>query len=298
MEDDLDRFIAQGSASGWGERTIANYRILLEPLIAHLRRRGCRRFADATAGDLDAYCADQAAHGVARSTRIRSVGLLRRFFRWLQERGRIVANPAKGLPAPHDGEEDLPAPPLSEAEVAALLDGMPRSTAYELRDACLLELLYGCGLRISEAVGLDLDDLDLRRRTVLIRASKHDQTRLVPLPKTALAAVKAYLTLRRTLLRGPDTGALLLTQYGRRIKRGSVYGLFNRLNEERGPDTRRLHPHLLRHSVAVHLLRGGADVRYIQQFLGHASLDTTKIYLRLAPGQLRIDYDKAMPWIV
>ena len=150
---------------------------------------------------------------------------------------------------------------------------------------------------VMQFIGLDLDDVDLRRRTVLIRESKHDQTRLVPLPKTAAGAVKGYLALRRTLLSGPDTGALFLTKWGGRLKRRSVYNLFNRMNEERGPDARRLHPHLLRHSVAVHLLRGGADVRYIQQFLGHASLDTTKIYLRLVPGQLREDYDAAMPWM-
>lgn len=297
LHEDLDRFIAQGQAMGWAEATVLNYRHLLGGLIGHLLRRGCRRFADVTPDDLDAYCADQARQEVAQSTRMRSAGLLRRFFVWLQDRGRIITNPAKGLPVPFDGEEDLPDPPLSEADVAALLDGLPRTTVCELRDACLLELLYGCGLRISEVVALDCDDLDLGRRTVLIRESKHDQTRLVPLPKTAAAAVKTYRTLRRTLLSGPDTGALFLAQRGSRLTPSSVYHLFEHLNAERGPNARHLHPHLFRHSVAVHLLRGGADVRYIQQFLGHASLDTTKIYLRLVPGQLREDYDAAMPWM-
>jgi len=102
---------------------------------------------------------------------------------------------------------------------------------------------------------------------------------------------------RRTLLKGPDHGALLISQYGRRMAQPSVYGFFDDLNRQRGPDARHLHPHLFRHSIAVHRLRGGADIRYIQAFLGHASLDTTKIYLRLVPGRLKEDYDRAMPEI-
>ena len=167
----------------------------------------------------------------------------------------------------------------------------------DLRNACLLELLYGCALRISEALALNLADVDLARRVVVIRASKHDQDRVVPLMGTAEAATQDYLAIRRTLLKGPDTGALFLSQYGKRLVVASVYGLFADLNTRRGPDARHLHPHLFRHSIAVHLLRGGADVRHIQHFLGHASLDTTKVYLRLVPGRLKDDYEKAMPEI-
>jgi site-specific recombinase XerD len=123
---------------------------------------------------------------------------------------------------------------------------------------------------------------------------------------TALAAVQDYLAVRWTIRKGPDHGALFLTQYGKRLVRGGVYTLFEGLDRQRGPNARRLPPHLLRHSIAVHLLRAGAGVRYIQQLLGHGrghpahpavpqDLETTKVYLRLVPGQLREDYDKAMP---
>ena len=181
--------------------------------------------------------------------------------------------------------------------MAGIIDGLPRASVYDLRAVCLLELLYGCGLRISEALNLDLDDLDLHRRTVLIRESKHDQTRLVPLPRTAKSSLQAYLSLRKALVIGPDRGALFLTQQGRRWAIGSIYVIFRRLNDQGLCAGRTLHPHIFRHSIAVHLLRRGADIRYIQQFLGHASLDTTKIYLRLVPGHLKEDYEAAMPEI-
>lgn len=297
MQDEIERFLAQGHATGWKQATLDNYRYILAGMVTFLAQRGCRRFADVTRPDMEAYMAHLAAEGVAKSSRLRAATLTRRFFDQLQDQGTIVGNPAKGMPVPDDGEEDLPEPPLSEEEVAGIIDGLPRASVYDLRAVCLLELLYGCGLRISEAINLDLDDLDLHRRTVLIRESKHDQTRLVPLPKTAKAALQAYLSLRKTLVVGPDRGAVFLTQQGRRWAMGSVYGFFKMLNWKGVCPGRSLHPHIFRHSIAVHLLRRGADIRYIQQFLGHASLDTTKIYLRLVPGHLKDDYDGAMPEI-
>ena len=224
-----------------------------------LAQRGCRRFADVTRPDMEAYMAYLGTEAVAKSSRLRSATLTRRFFERLQDQGTIVGNPAKGMPVPDDGEADLPAPPLSEEEVAGIIDGLPRASVYDLRAVCLLELLYGCGLRISEALNLDLDDLELHRRTVLIRESKHDQTRVVPLPKTARTALQTYLTLRKTLVAGPDRGAVFLTQQGKRWAMGSVYGFFKMLHWKGVSPGRRLHPHIFRHSIAVHLLRRGAD---------------------------------------
>jgi site-specific recombinase XerD len=109
--------------------------------------------------------------------------------------------------------------------------------------------------------------------------------------------IEAYRAVRRTLRKGPDHGALFLTQYGKRLVRGGAYALFEGLDRQRGTDVRHLKPHLFRHSIAGHHVRAGADVRYIQQFLGHGSLDTTRIHLRLVPGRLKEDYDRAMPEI-
>jgi len=295
--DDIEAFLRNGNASGWRERTVANYRHRLGILARTLRQRGCRRIADITHDDLRAVMAKAEEDDFAVSSRIQLSVIIKQLFAWLQDQGRILRNPALGLPAPDDGEQPLPDPPLSEGEVQALFAALPRRTVYDLRNACLLELLYGCALRIAEAVDLTCDDIDLSARTVRIRDGKGGQDRLLPLMTTAGAAVKDYLAVRRTLLKGPDQGALFLTKYGTAWRRLSVYGFFDRLNEVRGPDARHLYPHLFRHSIAVHLLRGKADVRYIQHFLGHSSLDTTKIYLRLVPGHLKEDYDRAMPEI-
>lgn len=293
----VDRFLTQGQAQGWAAATVSNYRHFLASVVTQLQQQGCARWADVTPADVDACAEHWAASGVANSSRLRGAVVLRRFGRWLQEQGLVLRSPARSLSLPEGGEPDLLSPPLTEAEVAGLLAGLARSSVYDLRNACLLELLYGCGLRIAEALALNLPDLDLRRQTLLIRESKHGQTRLVPLPGAALAAAQDYLALRRTLLKGPDHGALFLTQQGTRWVRAAVYGLFDRLNAQQGPGARHLHPHLFRHSIAVHLLRRGADIRYIQQFLGHSCLDTTKVYLRLVPGHLKEDYDRAMPEI-
>jgi len=292
MRDAINQFLAHAQARGLKDSTMEGYRHLLMPVVSFVAKRGCRRIADVTRDDLLAFQGHLVALGRSQRSRMQTRELLGRCFEWLRDHGRILFNPAKGLPLPDDGEEDLPEPPLSEAEVAAILDSLPRASVIDLRHACLLELLYGCGLRLSEAIGLALSDLDLHRRTVLIRTSKHEQTRLVPLPKTAKAAILTYLSLRQTLVRGPDTGALFLTTQGQRWKQSSAYDLFGVLSRQA---QRRIHAHLFRHSIAVHLLRGGADIRYIQEFLGHADLDTTKIYLRLVPGHLKADYDRAMP---
>lgn len=276
---------------------MSNYRHHLGVAMGFLLRRGCASPADASPADLDALMVHVRAIGRAKKSRVQLAILLKQFFGWLHEHGRVVVDPSLTLGLPDDGEEDLPDPPLSEHEVRSLFEALPHRTVYDLRNACLLELLYGCALRIGEVITLDVADIDLARRVVVLMACKHGQDRVVPLMGTAQAAAQDYLAVRRTLLKGPDHGALLLSQYGTRLKQASIYGFFADLNHQRGPGMRHLHPHLLRHSIAVHLLQHGADVRYIQQFLGHGSLDTTKIYLRLVPGRLKEDYDRAMPEI-
>jgi site-specific recombinase XerD len=297
MQDAIDAYLAQGRVSGWVEATVVVYARELAFMVRVLRRQGCRRVADVTPADLDAVMQAAAEVGFARRSRIHAAVTVRSFFRWLQERGRIASCPAATIPVPDAAEVELPKPPLSEAEVAALFDAMPRGSVIDLRNRCLLELLYGCGLRIAEALALNGDDIDITQRTLHVRRGKGHQQRLLPVMGAALAAVQDYQAVRRSLLRGPDTGALLLNQYGGRLTYESVRSWMWKFNAARGPEARHLHFHLFRHSIAVHLLRGGADIRYIQHFLGHADLDTTKIYLRLVPGRLKEDYEKAMPEI-
>lgn len=297
LDADIAAYLAHGRARGWSDATLRNYSRKLTQLATFCRRRGCERSADVTVDDLDALLQAELDQGTARSSRVQLAILIRHLFQWFQDRGRIAVNPARNIPIPDDGEFDLPAAPLSEAEVHALFAGLPRRNVLDLRNICLLELLYGCGMRRGEVVRLDTDDVDMAQRVVVIRASKGGQSRVVPLMGTAATAARDYLALRRELLRGPDHGAFFLSATGKRFDDGCVAMLFRHLNRDRGPDARPLHAHQFRHAIAVHLVRGGVDIRRVQEFLGHATLDTTKIYLRLVPGHLKADYDRAMPEI-
>lgn len=297
LQEDIDRYVRQRQVEGWSASSAALFRHQLEAMGTFLRGRGCRRVQDVLPADLDAYLQRLKDEGLAHPTRVQIAHAIRRFFRTLQDDGRLVACPSRDLPIPDDGEEALPKPPLSQEEVTAIIDALPRSTEIDLRNRAMLEVLYGCGLRRSELVALHLDDINRHQRTLHVRTSKHGQERLLPILGTALAAVQDWQAVRRLLLQGPDTGALFLSARGRRLTKAGVDGWFRQLNEERGRRKRHLHPHLFRHSIAVHLLQGGADVRYIQQFLGHGDLETTKVYLRLVPGRLKEEYEKAMPEI-
>ncbi len=185
--------------------------------------------------------------------------------------------------------------PLSEEQVRQLLDAVPRSNVIGLRYAAVVEVLYGCGLRRSEAMDLDLDDIERPQRLVHVRDGKDGVERRVPLQAGTLAAIDDYLALRRTLLRGPDLGALFLSERGTKLS-GSTFQRWLQGHAWRTlGEGVRCYPHLLRYSIVVHLLRKGVDVRHLREFLGHADIDTTKLYLRLVPKHLRADYDGAMP---
>lgn len=291
-----ERFLRQGQASGWADTTGYGYRNYLRLPLQVLRQRGCRRVADVTPDDLQACMQHLAGLGQKASSRLQVSILLKQLFRWFQEQGLAIGNPALGLPVPDDDVDALPQPPLTEVQMHALLASLPRESWIDLRNACLIEVLYGCGLRRAEALALDVVDLDLHHHTLHVRCGKGGQARLVPLMSATQAAAQDYLAVRRRLLRGPDHGAFFVSKLtGRRLSLTAVSHLFDAINAARGPDLPHVHPHLLRHSIAVHLLRGGADIRHIQAFLGHAALDTTKIYLRLVPGRLKEDYDEAMP---
>jgi integrase/recombinase XerD len=297
LDLDINAFINHGRNHGWADITVENYQWRLSLLANFLRPRGCKRAPDVTPEDLDAFMQAMNDQGRAKSSRMDLAVLIGCLFRWLQDHGRIISDPSRNLPVPDDGEVDLPEPALSKDEVLALLANMPRDSAVGIRNACLLNLLYWCGLRRGEALRLDLQHVDLTTGTVWVEEGKGGQNRLLPLMRLATIAVKDWLALRRTLVRGPDRGAFFLTTDGKRLTVGSVAALFLQINARRGPELRHLHPHLLRHSVALHAMHGGADIRLIQAFLGHSSINTTKIYLRMVPGRLKIDYDRAMPEI-
>lgn len=294
MREELEAYLSQGTAEGWTPKTLKSYRQRLEMLGAFLQ---WPRVTEIKYADLLRFIQHLRGKGVKPTTYRSTVFTVRRFFSRLSEQGRILSNPARAIEVERRGEPELPEPPLSMAEAAALLDGMPRRHAIDLRNRALLEVLYGCGLRLNEALSLDLKDIDLQSRVLHVRHGKGNKERLLPIGRGALAALKDYLALRRSMLRGPDQGALFLCARNGRWQQKAATYLFSVLGKSSALKGKRLHAHLLRHSAAVHMLQNGADIRHIREFLGHESLDSTKIYLRLVPGRLKEDYEKAFPEI-
>jgi len=292
MQDTVDAYLRYHAASDWRPRTVQHHRYILRRFLAFLAAQGVRRWSSLSPDHCTAFLLSLSAAGLGRTSRDSFAWSLRGLGTWLAQQGRVLRDPTADLVVLEDDELPLPPAPLSEQQVAVIFDAVPRRHVVDLRNRLHLELLYSCALRTAEAVALDVGDLDLEARTLYVRITKGGVPRALPLMPGTLAAAGEYLALRRELLRGPDTGALFLTPRGRRLQPWHMQRLLAGASRSLGF---RVHPHLLRHSIAVHLLRQGADVRHIQQFLGHASLETTKVYLRLVPGQLREDYDEAMP---
>jgi integrase/recombinase XerC len=236
--------------------------------------------------------------GVARSTLARRAAAARGLFRWAHEEGLITADPSVRLATPKRGRT-LPRVASADALHGILEAISHRAAAGDpaaMRDAAVLELLYGAGLRVSELCGLDLDDLDRSRRTVRV-LGKGSKERVVPYGGAAERALDVYLVRARPAFaaRGEGAGAaLFLGSRGKRLGPRSVYDLVSRTL---GPavGSAAVGPHALRHSAATHLLDGGADLRAVQEILGHASLGTTQIYTHVSSERLRETYRLAHP---
>ena len=220
----------------------------------------------------------------------RTVVAVRGLHRFLRVDGGAPSDPAAGVAAPSAGRS-LPKA-LSEDDVARLLEAPAVSTPAGLRDRAALELLYGAGLRISELTGLDVDDVDLVDRMVLVRG-KGDRQRIVPFGTPAGEAIERWLTLGRPSL-APRVPALVLNLRGGRLSRQGLWQVI-RAHADQAGIRAHVTPHTLRHSFATHLLDGGADVRAVQELLGHASVTTTQIYTLVSRGAMRRVYEQAHP---
>jgi integrase/recombinase XerD len=226
----------------------------------------------------------------------RTVVAVRGFHKFCVADGLATADPAAGVRPPAPARRLPKALPL--ADVEAILEAAGSAgTTLALRDRALLEVLYGTGARISEAVGLDVDDVDRVDATVVLRG-KGGKERIVPIGTYALAAVDAYLTRARPELASVGTperaGALFLNARGGRLSRQSAWTVLAKAADRAGV-TRDVSPHTLRHSFATHLLEGGADVRVVQELLGHASVTTTQIYTLVTVDNLREVFAVAHP---
>jgi integrase/recombinase XerC/integrase/recombinase XerD len=186
---------------------------------------------------------------------------------------------------------------LKPTEVSALLDRIPATTPLQLRDRAMFELAYACGLRAEELVSLDVESVDFDGECVRVEG-KGGKTRLVPAGEHCLRALERYLLKSRPALVYGDTPALLLSKSGRRLGTSDVrrrLKAWSRIAAAQVPNLADTHPHALRHSFATHLLQGGADLRAIQELLGHASISTTQVYTRVESRRLRSAYERSHP---
>ena len=259
----------------------AHWSVLEQREPAAVDVRQLRRYA--------AFCGESE---LAPSTVARKLAALRACFRTLREHGLVEQNPAELVAAPKR-PSNLPRV-LRPAELSALIDRIPAGTALESRDRALIELAYGSGLRAEELVSADVESLDLDGEQIRVEG-KGSKTRLVPIGEYARDAIVGYLERSRpALLSDPSETALFLSKSGRRLQSSDVrrrLRLWARAAELPG----RVHPHALRHSFATHLLDGGADLRAIQELLGHEHLSSTQIYTRVESARLRSAYSSSHP---
>ena len=232
------------------------------------------------------------ADGLAPSTLARRAAAVRAYFRHQVLIGAREDNPAAQVALPRRPRR-VPRT-LSPGETERLIDAAAGVTPRALRDRALVELLYGAGLRVSEAVELSRASVDLDARLVRV-VGKGDKERIVPLGRPAAEAVRRYLALGRPHLDRRHRSALFLNARGGALTRAGAFLILRRLAEKAGLEPKRVHPHLLRHSFATHLLEGGADLRSVQEMLGHADLSTTERYTHVSDRRRRETYFRAHP---
>jgi len=237
------------------------------------------------------YLATLAAGNRAKSSTARSLACLRTFFGFLEKRRILASNPAANLRGPRK-ERRLPRV-LAEAEVERLLDAAGGRDSAGRRNRALLETLYAGGLRVSEAVGLDVGDATLDSAVVRVRHGKGSKERLAPIGRPAARAIEAWLEERRKLAPA-GVGALFLNAAGGRLDVRSVRRIVDAAAKAAGLG-RRVSPHTLRHCFATHLLDRGCDLRSVQELLGHEHVTTTQIYTHVSVGRLKQVYDQAHP---
>jgi integrase/recombinase XerD len=287
MDSAVDSFLALSTAR-LAPRTVEAYRRDL----ADVARRLGRGPADASPDELAAYVAQLRADGLAATTIARRIAALRSFYSHLVLLGTRTENPAAELELPRR-RRALPKT-LSPGEVERLIDAANGTTPRALRDKALVELLYGAGLRVSEAVGLERAAVDLERR--LIRAvGKGSKERVVPIGREAADALRRYLSRGRPFLDRRHRPELFLNAQGGALTRAGAFLILRKLAAQAGLEPQRVHPHLLRHSFATHLLEGGADLRSVQEMLGHADLATTELYTHVSDRRRRELYFQAHP---
>jgi integrase/recombinase XerD len=286
-DPEVEGFLALLAASR-SPRTVEAYRHDLRALRAYIGKP----IGSVTVEELERYTAQLRADGLAGTTIARRTAAARSFFRHQQLLGARDDNPAAAVALPRRIRA-LPKT-LSPGEAERLIQAAAGTQPRSLRDQALVELLYGAGLRVSEAVGLDKAGVDLEERLVRV-VGKGDKERVVPIGRHAAEALRRYLARGRPYLDRRHRAELFLNARGGPLTRAGAFLILRKLAEKAGLEPARVHPHLLRHSFATHLLEGGADLRSVQEMLGHADLSTTELYTHVSDRRRRELYYRAHP---
>ena len=285
-QDALARFDDWQLARGMGEKTRRAYGVDLAQLAEWASARELEPHA-LTHRELRHFAGVVSERGAMKSTVARKLAAIRTFYRQLVERGELEANPAELVSSPKK-DSYLPKV-LKPEEVGELLERIPGSTPLDLRDRALLELAYAAGLRAEELVNLDVKNLDADAEEVRVEG-KGGRTRVVPVGEHAWRALERYLARGRTVLGTGESDALFLSKTGKRLSTSDVRRRLRLQTRRAG-----ISPHTLRHSFATHLLEGGADLRTIQELLGHSSISTTQTYTRVESKRLKKAYARSHP---
>ena len=281
---------------GRSPHTVRAYLGDLRSLQSYLAESGVHTIDEVRLADLRGWLGSQGQAGASRSTVSRRAAAAKTFFRWARRQGHLSADPALRLVAPG---RDAHLPGVLRQSQASQLMGLAAVAADDedpvrVRDRAMVELLYASGMRVGELTGLDVDDVDLDHGTARV-LGKGDKERIVPFGAPAAEALRQWRDSARPTLSTAASGpALFLGRRGRRVDQRQVRSALQELLAHL-PDTPHMGPHGLRHSAATHLLEGGADLRTVQEVLGHASLATTQIYTHVSVERLRTAYQQAHP---
>lgn len=288
---DIDRFDLALRRRGLADATRRAY--LSD--ITQLALWSCGREVESTELDLKAlrrYAQQISSEGLAASSLARKLASIRTFYSTLLERGEVTQNIAELITTPKQ-PRDLPRV-LNAAEVVRLLDGIPTSTPLQMRDRAMFELTYACGLRAGELIGLTMHSVDFDEEQLRVEG-KGGRTRIVPIGEFAVQSLRRYAERARpALAKNADSDRLFISRSGLPLQPSDVRRRLQSCLKTAGVAAG-ISPHSLRHSFATHLLNGGADLRSVQELLGHRSISATQIYTRVESARLRVQYGKAHP---
>ncbi len=267
--------------------TIKSYQRDLLQLQTFCQERQIEEWSAIQASDIRQHIANRHRKGIAGKSLQRELSAIRSFYQYMVKKNLLTQNPAKLVKAPKQPRK-LPKS-LDVDQLNGILEA-PTDTLLELRDLAMFELFYSCGLRLSELASLDLTDISLDERLLRVRHGKGDKQRELPIGRKAVAAIRTWLNQRPQ----STDSALFTAKNGKRLSQRSIQLRLDQWCKKQGIDER-VHPHMLRHSFASHLLESSQDIRAVQELLGHSNISTTQIYTHLDFQQLAKIYDNTHP---